>query len=81
MGERSNISWTRSTIAQCKAAGVACFVKQIGSAPFERKGECGYRRLPDDDLGRRYGFPDLKDRAGADPAEWPADLNVQEFPA
>lgn len=37
----------------------------IGAAPFVKQ------------LGSRQG---LKDRAGADPAEWPADLRVREFP-
>lgn len=57
-----HVQWARSTIAQCKAAGTACFVKQIGSSP-----------CPAFDLG-------IKDRAGADPSEWPDDLRVQEFP-
>lgn len=55
--------WARSTLSQCRAAGVAFFMKQTGSdytALYERV---------------------QKDRAGADPAEWPADLRVQEFPA
>jgi protein gp37 len=37
----------------------------IGAAPFVKQ------------LGSRQG---LKDRAGANPAEWPIDLRVQEFP-
>jgi protein gp37 len=28
-----DVAWARSTVEQCKAAGVACFVKQIGSRP------------------------------------------------
>lgn len=28
-----DIDWAFSTVRQCKAAGVACFVKQLGSAP------------------------------------------------
>ena len=28
-----DVQWARSTVAQCKAAGVPVFVKQIGSAP------------------------------------------------
>lgn len=62
-----DIEWARSTVRQCKAAGVAAFVKQVGSAPFDTS-------WPEWD-GK------LKDRAGADPAEWPADLRVQEFPS
>lgn len=37
----------------------------IGAAPFVKQ------------LGSGHGF---KDRAGADPAEWPANLRVREFP-
>ena len=58
-----DLAWARSTVAQCKAAGVPVFVKQLGSNPI--------------------GIPAtayLCDRAGADPAEWPADLQIQEFP-
>jgi protein gp37 len=73
-----NIEWARSTVAQCKAAGVACFVKQLGSVPFTRE-------VRDDGGGCLSIFPAdryaLKDRAGADPEEWPVDIRVQEFPA
>lgn len=58
-----NQDWARSTLRQCRDAGVAFFMKQTGSdytALYERT---------------------QKDRAGADPAEWPEDLRVQEFPA
>ena len=57
-----DIEWARSTLRQCRAAGVAFFMKQTGSdhtALYERT---------------------QKDRAGADPAEWPEDLRVREFP-
>lgn len=62
-----DIQWARNTIAQCRAAGVACFVKQLGSVPTE----CGERW--------RYE-PKLKDRKGGDWDEWPVDLRVREFP-
>jgi len=58
-----DLEWARSTRRQCRAAGVAFFMKQTGSdhtALYERV---------------------QKDRAGADPAEWPEDLRIQEFPA
>jgi protein gp37 len=61
-----DIKWARNTIAQCKAAGVPVFMKQVGS------NVAGLWPLPN------IGPP--KDRAGADPAEWPEDLRVQEFP-
>jgi protein gp37 len=65
--------WARDTIRQCRATGVACFVKQLGafSTYFGRDiggiGDLEYRRT-------------LKHRAGADPSEWPEDLRVREFP-
>ena len=31
-------------------------------------------------LGSNSGWPDMRDRAGSDPAEWPDELRVQEFP-
>lgn len=70
-----DVEWARSTIAQCKDANVACFVKQLGPHPT-----MGEENSP---LGRaiREGGYVLKDRAGADPAEWPEDLRVREFPA
>lgn len=30
-----DLTWARSTIAQCREAGVACFVKQIGAQPVD----------------------------------------------
>jgi protein gp37 len=65
-----NLAWARSTIWQCRDAGVACFVKQLGARPFDSF----YRAEMIDQ--RIY----LKHKAGADPSEWPEDLRVQEFP-
>lgn len=59
-----NIEIARDTIRQCRAAGVPVFNKQLGSCPITGDGE----PIP------------LKHRAGADPAEWPEDLRVQEMP-
>lgn len=58
--------WAYSTIRQCRAADVACFIKQLGSNVLAR--------------GCDVYAPHFRDRAGADPAEWPEDLRVQEFP-
>lgn len=65
-----DIQWARNAIEQCKAAGVACFVKQVGSAPI-------FTWDPEQDAvpGGR-----LRDRKGGDMAEWPEDLRVREFP-
>ena len=69
-----DIAWARSTVEQCKAAGVACFVKQLGAKPEWNDPEPELSEPP-------YWMPiKLLDRAGADPSEWPADLRVQEWP-
>ena len=75
-------AWARSTIRQCRAAGVACFFKQAGSRPVVEEGSADaatWATMPGgrvDDCGGIH----LRDRAGADPSEWPEDLRVQEFP-
>lgn len=66
----------RSLVEQTRAAGVPCFVKQLGAGPYEyhraRGGEMG--------SGESTYYPGLRDRKGGDPDEWPADLRVREFP-
>lgn len=64
-----DLAWPRSIIAQCKAAVVPVFVKQLGARPFESAG--------DPDGGPLYG---VRDRKGGDPDEWPYDVRVREFP-
>jgi protein gp37 len=63
-----NIEWARSTIAQCKEAGVACFVKQMGN---------------DIRYGPNNTVPPEKfhDNKGGDMDEWPEDLRVREWPS
>lgn len=72
-----DVAWIRSIVQQCKAAGVACFVKQLGSTPVSS-------RPADFENGDTItGEADLilRDRKGGDPSEWPEDLRVREFPA
>lgn len=79
-----DVAWARSVVGQCKAAGVACFVKQVGANPVP----LAPMRLPSYNAltGRRHrgwledGPHAISDPAGADPAEWPEDLRVREFP-
>lgn len=67
-----DLAWARSIVAQCRAAGVAPFVKQLGSNAIYS---------PTDGAREESSAPwPTKDNAGADPAEWPADLRVREFP-
>ena len=70
------VGWVRSIVEQCRAAAVPCFVKQFGASPVEEGCEPGHvwvGRAP-------QSLRRLADRAGSDPAEWPADLRVREFP-
>ena len=66
-----DVGWVRGIVGQCKAAGVACFVKQLGAkailnspSPFNQATESLL----------------FMDRKGGDPAEWPEDIRVREFP-
>jgi protein gp37 len=60
------LDWLRSVVAQCRAAGVPVFIKQLGSRP-------------ENDAGFSVSWR-LRDKKGGDPAEWPEDLRVREFP-
>jgi protein gp37 len=64
-----NIEWIRSIVEQCKSVGLPCFVKQLGANPYFAA--VGYD-LP---LARNR-----RDRKGGDPAEWPEDLRIREYP-
>ena len=71
-----DLAWARSTMRYCQRQGIACFVKQLGSNPVELSAG---KRAPWKAEGTTWKML-LKHRAGADPAEWPADLRLQEFP-
>jgi len=79
-----NIQWARDAIAQCQAAGVAVFVKQLGAAPFLEYSRSYRKETPGLKLSIQQLEVDttisLGDRKGGDPAEWPSDLRVREFP-
>lgn len=60
-----DLAWARAIVAQCRAAGTACFVKQMGADPIDGEAGCEVH---------------FRDRKGGDPSEWPYDLRVQEFP-
>lgn len=68
-----NISWIVDIVEQCAAAGVPCFVKQLGANPRERLGI-----NPQDSTFR---FPGIHNAKGGNPDEWPDDLRVRQFPA
>ncbi len=75
-----DIAWARQTVAQCKAAVVPVFVKQLGADPREgnANGNCRNVDCTHPDCG--YIKHRLKDRKGGDMAEWPKDLRIRELP-
>ena len=91
-----DLAWARSLRDQCAVAGVPFFMKQLGARPMlpltedgNREWHAGlaaglwrsdgsYRRGEDDE---RLGFAmRFRNAHGADPAEWPEDLRVREWP-
>ena len=66
-----NIDWIRSIRDQCREAGVACFVKQLGADPRQQVTSGGVT-VPD--------RIKLRDSHGGVMEEWPADLRVREMP-
>lgn len=64
-----DLQWARDVVTQCRANGVAPFVKQLGAKPFACASGVGHGQLIA-----------LDDAKGEDPAEWPADLRVREWP-
>ena len=59
-----DLAWIRALVIECKKWDVRVFVKQLGA---------------NTDWSEN-GWCRLNDRHGGDPAEWPADLRVREFP-
>jgi len=81
-----DIQWIREIIAQCELAKVPVFVKQLGAFPFDFDGreEVWLKTLPPQYRdGTRYAIAErrIKDRKGGDPAEWPEDLRIRQFPS
>jgi protein gp37 len=91
-----DVAWARSIIKQCKAAGTACFVKQLGARPvvtvpnsiglsLQQDIEAIVDEWPvdfeDADHETNTWRAKIADSHGGAPEEWPADLRVREFPA
>jgi protein gp37 len=70
-----DIGWGRNLQAQCRAAGVPFFMKQLGSKPLPPA-------LPGTVM--RLGLPLPEGKTSRykwhEPEHWPEDLRVQEFP-
>lgn len=83
-----DVAWIRSIVLQCKAAEVPVFVKQLGAVPVMSEAEwraastTAMLNHRNDKLAPAgSGFvPLLVSSKGGDPAEWPEDLRVREWP-
>ena len=81
-----DLAWARSTLRQCREAGVPVFLKQLGTRPHSTGGchpglrGCDHPSLSGgacDCCGR---LPGMRDRKGGDPTEWSEDLRVRQWP-
>jgi hypothetical protein len=84
-----NVEWARAIVRQCKEAGVALFVKQLGAKPIDCIAPNGrtdghMKFVKREDAGGitcAFCMPiTLKDPKGGDPAEWPEDLRIRQMP-
>lgn len=74
-----DIQWARDIIAQCKAAGVPVFVKQLGANFIDAEnGIGGFQTKTPEEYGPLHRR--LKSKKGGDMSEWPENLRIREFP-
>lgn len=64
-----DLEWARAIVADCQEAGVAPFVKQLGSVWASDTAYAGKTVAA------------IGDTKGGNPQYWPADLRVREYPA
>lgn len=86
-----NLDWIRIGVAQCKAAGIPVFVKQLGAKPVGEWGDdpptyhlTSFRHgmVQETTEISRYknGAWKLRDKKGGDMREFPQDLQIREMP-
>jgi len=84
-----DLTWIRSIVEQCQAAGTSCFVKQAGSRPIDSSYEAGIfaersiaaaKSIGSDYVG--FNLVILKDSKGGNPEEWEPWpwMRKREFP-
>jgi len=79
-----NVQWIRDVVSQCKSASAPVFVKQLGSEPGfvledeERRGNVmpSFHHFCDG-----LHIKKMNHSKGGDPAEWPEELRVREYPS
>jgi len=79
------LEWIRSVVGQCRRAGVPVFVKQLGRFPSSNQPEGTFWEPLWADkactkLSGRYAPYGGLAHKGGNPADWPEDLRVQEYP-
>jgi hypothetical protein len=92
MARPCDLAWIRSTVEQCREAGIPAFVKQVGAKPCDGRWYCHecFALVSDEQEGPRTCFlcgssrvrriVPMVDRKGGDITEFPEDLRVREFP-
>ena len=78
-----DVAWARSTVEQCRAAGVPAFVKQLGAHPCYRLEDEEARGNIMPSFHHSHGqllCKKLDDPKGGDPTQWPEELRVREMP-
>ena len=80
-----NVKWGIDVVGQAVLAGVPVFVKQLGSRPGFRLEDEEARGNPMPsfhhfDAASGLHIKAMNDRKGGDPAEWPEELRVREWP-
>lgn len=63
------LEWIRDAIAQCQAAHVPCFHKQLGAHPLHHGDSADARAIRT-----------MKHPKGGDMSEWPEDLRIRQMP-
>lgn len=81
-----SVEWIWDIQMQCKDAGVACFVKQLGALPVTENANIfdwpeGVKFEAWIGPGAASARLALKHPKGGDSKEWPEELRVREFPA
>ena len=75
-----DLGWARSIVRQCKEAGVAVHVKQLGAAASDHENGIAGAALKVPAEAASLISLRLKDRKGGDWSEWPEELRVREYP-
>lgn len=80
-----DVDWARPIVSKCSEVGVACFMKQVGRSFRANRTDCvpavamgaGWDA---DAPGSEKGLVFPLDPKGGNPAEWPKDLRVRQWP-